>query len=158
MLKTVLPTTLGKNEWRILVVMKRFIKFWQVIFLDTLGVLLIIIAPFTGVLPGPGGIPIFLIGLGLLAINHDWAQRYIDLCKKYADDIGEIIFVKNPKVQIAYDTIAPIMSIAGLYFLFMQKTTWMISLGVFLFFMGLTIFFGNRGRWKHIKHRVKRKR
>lgn len=42
------------------------------------GLLFVIISPFTGVLPGPGGIPIFLIGIAILATEFEWAQRLRD--------------------------------------------------------------------------------
>ena len=41
----------------------------------TLGMLLVIVSPFTGLLPGPGGIPIFLLGIAILASEYDWANR-----------------------------------------------------------------------------------
>lgn len=42
----------------------------------TLGGLLVIVSPFTGVLPGPGGIPIFLLGVAILASEYQWAERF----------------------------------------------------------------------------------
>jgi membrane-bound ClpP family serine protease len=65
-------------------VMKRLLRFWKIVVLDVLGVALMILAVLTGWLPGPGGIPLFIIGLSLLAINHEWAERYIDLLKNRA--------------------------------------------------------------------------
>jgi hypothetical protein len=43
-----------------------------------IGMLFVIISPFTGVLPGPGGIPIFLIGVAILATEFEWAKRLRD--------------------------------------------------------------------------------
>jgi hypothetical protein len=40
-----------------------------------LGVLLLLITPVLGVLPGPGGIFTFAIGLGLVLQNSLWARR-----------------------------------------------------------------------------------
>lgn len=37
------------------------------------GILLIIIAPFIGFIPGPGGILVFLLGIAVLASEFDWA-------------------------------------------------------------------------------------
>jgi len=48
----------------------------------TLGVLLVLISPFTGILPGPGGIPIFLLGIAILASEYDWADRFKHLVIK----------------------------------------------------------------------------
>ncbi|HEU4946898.1 MAG TPA: PGPGW domain-containing protein [Kribbella sp.] len=42
-----------------------------------LGSLLIIAAPLTGWLPGPGGIPLFIAGLAVLASEFEWAQRLL---------------------------------------------------------------------------------
>lgn len=43
-----------------------------------IGMTFVIAAPFTGVLPGPGGIPIFLIGVAILATEFQWAERLRD--------------------------------------------------------------------------------
>jgi hypothetical protein len=67
--------------------MKKFFRLWKVIILDTLGVLLMILAVLTGWLPGPGGIPLFIAGLALLAINHTWAQAKLDWVKAHSKDL-----------------------------------------------------------------------
>jgi hypothetical protein len=41
------------------------------------GGLLIVAAPLTGWLPGPGGIPLFIAGLAVLASEFEWAQRLL---------------------------------------------------------------------------------
>jgi hypothetical protein len=40
----------------------------------TLGLLLVIAAGLTGPLPGPGGIPLFLLAIALLATEFHWAE------------------------------------------------------------------------------------
>ena len=47
------------------------------------GLGLVIISPFTGVLPGPGGIPIFLVGIAVLATEYEWAERIRDLTLRW---------------------------------------------------------------------------
>jgi hypothetical protein len=48
-----------------------------------LGCLLMIAAPLAGLLPGPGGIFLFAIGLGLALRSSIWAKRrYVKLKKK----------------------------------------------------------------------------
>lgn len=137
--------------------MKRFLKLWKIILLDSLGVLLMIAAVLTGWLPGPGGIPLFIIGLSLLAVHHKWAERYIDLLKKYADKLGDYIFIKNPRVELIYDLVAPLLILAGGLVILRRTAVWMITIGIFLLFMGITVFLGNRGRWALIKRRLKKK-
>jgi hypothetical protein len=48
------------------------------LFLFGLGILLIIISPIIGVLPGPGGLILFPLGLMLCLQNSNWAKkRYV---------------------------------------------------------------------------------
>jgi hypothetical protein len=45
----------------------------QLLFL--LGILLIIVSPLIGAIPGPGGIIVFAFGLGLVLKYSEWAKR-----------------------------------------------------------------------------------
>ena len=47
------------------------------------GLGLVIVSPFTGVLPGPGGIPIFLVGVAILATEFEWAERVRDVTLRW---------------------------------------------------------------------------
>ena len=48
-----------------------------------LGIIIMIVAPIVGLLPGPGGTIVFAIGLGLTLRNSLWAKRrYVDLKRK----------------------------------------------------------------------------
>jgi small-conductance mechanosensitive channel len=44
-----------------------------------IGSLFILAAAATGWLPGPGGIPLFLVGIAILATEFVWAERFRDL-------------------------------------------------------------------------------
>lgn len=136
--------------------MRKLERFWKIIVFDTLGVIFMIAALLTGWLPGPGGIPLFIIGLSLLAINHDWAKRYMDIMKKYADKLGDLIFIKNRVVQLVYDIIAPFLILFGVLLITTRDDWWIISSGIFGVFLGLTIFLGNRGRWQVLKSKFKK--
>lgn len=72
---------------------------------DIAGVTLIIISPLLGWLPGPGGIPLFLAGLGLLAVHNEWAQKLLHWAKINAENFLEIIFPRNSKLEIVHDII-----------------------------------------------------
>ncbi len=47
------------------------------------GVVLIIAAPLTGWLPGPGGIPLLIAGLAVLASEFEWAQRLLQRVRRW---------------------------------------------------------------------------
>jgi len=114
-----------------------------------------IAAILTGWLPGPGGIPLFIIGLSLLAINHEWAERYIRLLQKYANMIGDIIFIH--RLRVMYDLLSPTLVIWGIYFVLDVNFSLSRTIGIFMIFLGIVIFFCNRNRWKRLKKSIKLK-
>lgn len=52
----------------------------------TIGGSLVILSGLLGWLPGPGGIPLFLVGIAILATEFEWAERFkhymLDLLKR----------------------------------------------------------------------------
>jgi uncharacterized protein (TIGR02611 family) len=53
------------------------------------GTLLILLGAATGWLPGPGGIPLALLGLAVLASEFEWAHRLLQWAKRKAHEAGE---------------------------------------------------------------------
>src|SRR4028119_544483 len=52
--------------------------------LCVLGILLMIVSPLAGVLPGPGGILLFAAGLALTLKYSEWAKRkYVEFKRKH---------------------------------------------------------------------------
>lgn len=135
--------------------MRRIKHYTQLIILDTLAVIAMIAALLTGWLPGPGGIPLFILGLSLLAINHEWAKKYIDLLREHMNKISDLIFI--PKLRVPFDILTVILLAGGVFAIYNQSAWWMISLGVFLIAFGVLIFFGNRDRWARLKKSLSKK-
>lgn len=54
------------------------------------GSLLILAAGLTGWLPGPGGIPLFLVGIAVLATEFEWAQRVRDTIIGWIEALGRM--------------------------------------------------------------------
>lgn len=125
--------------------------------LDLLGVALMIGAILTGWLPGPTGIPMFILGLSLLAIHHEWAERHMNTLKKYADKLGDYVFVDQPRIKLLYDILAPIFIGLGAIFLIRHSAVWQISMGIFLLGLGFTLLLGNRKRFHRIKQSLRRR-
>jgi len=42
----------------------------------TVGMLFVLLSGTVGWLPGPGGIPIFLLGIAILSSEYHWAHRF----------------------------------------------------------------------------------
>lgn len=53
------------------------------------GVALMVLAASIGWLPGPAGIPLFLLGLAILASEFDWAHRLLRRAKREARRLEE---------------------------------------------------------------------
>lgn len=85
--------------------------------IDVAGVGLIIASPFLGLFPGPGGVPIFFAGLGLLASNHTWARNILKDLEKHREGLAERVFA-NKKVSITADIIGTFILCGALYVLF----------------------------------------
>lgn len=97
--------------------MTRIRKFFKIIIFDTLAIIFMIVALLTGWLPGPGGIPLFIVGLTLFAINHEWAEKYVNLLREYADKLGDLIF--RPRLRLFFDLLAPTLLVWGFIYLLM---------------------------------------
>ena len=132
--------------------MAKLHHWFRLIFFDTLAVAAMLAALLTGWLPGPRGIPLFLIGLSLLSINHKWARRYINLLRKYADRISDILFV--PRFWMLYDLVAAVLIVTGGQWLIRHDRPWMIGVGTWCVALGVLIAFGNRNRWARFKKRL----
>jgi len=137
--------------------MRKVFRFWKIFLFDLVGVAFMLLAIATGWLPGPGGIPLFIIGLSILAIHHDWAQKYIDNLRDYVEKIGKQIFTDDKDVQLGYDIVCPFIIAGGAYFLWLHNATWQISIGIFMVFTGVTLLAGNRDRFNNFKKKFSKK-
>jgi hypothetical protein len=124
---------------------------------DTAGYLLIIAAGLTGWLPGPGGLPLFIAGLGLLSIHNKWAQDLRDFVLKNGGTLVQKLFPKNIIAQWAYDIIAVTLYATSAYLAWSHAVWWQVSIAVSLFFAATFIALMNRERLQALKKRRKEK-
>ena len=125
------------------------------ILMDTLGFLLMLISPLFGWLPGPGGIPIFIAGLGLLAINHEWAKRWLKTIKEKGVNVIDAIFVKHPVWEAFYDIMTVIFVVVGVQLLNTYTKNITLTIGRLLLLTAFVLFIGNRKRLKRFMNHVK---
>ncbi|MCY4088580.1 MAG: hypothetical protein OXF49_00375 [Candidatus Saccharibacteria bacterium] len=71
--------------------------------LNTLGIFLLLLIPFIGPLPGPGGIPLLIAGLKLLSVHNKWAQQLQDFIKKKGLGLSDLLFPQSSNAQIIWD-------------------------------------------------------
>jgi hypothetical protein len=121
---------------------------------DILGYALIIAAGLTGWLPGPGGIPLLILGLSLLATNHDWADRWLKIVKKRGVDISSKLFSDKPSVRWGID-IASVILIALAVLLLTQFTRNIAkTAAISLIIASVFLLLGNRHRIKSLRKRL----
>lgn len=119
--------------------------------IDTAGYLLIVMAALTGWLPGPGGVPLLIAGLGLLSINNKWAKDLREYVLKHGGKILQIIFPKHPIAQWAYDIVAVALFAVAVFLYWHHAAFWQISVATMAFFAAVFISLMNRERLASIR-------
>jgi drug/metabolite transporter (DMT)-like permease len=118
---------------------------------DIGGVLLILAGIAFGWLPGPGGIPLVLAGLGLLASNHEWARRWLDKLRDKGSNISAKIFPDHVVAKLVYDIAVCIVIILGILIIVRYDGKWSYSAAITLFALALCVFALNRQRYDRAK-------
>lgn len=59
------------------------------VLVGVVGALLVLLGLSTGWLPGPGGIPLVLLGLAVLASEFEWAHRLLQWARVKVHELGE---------------------------------------------------------------------
>lgn len=113
---------------------------------DIAGYGLILLGILLGWLPGPGGIPLILAGLGLLSINNLWARRLRDYLLKHGGRIVEILFPPNRWVEWLYDGVTVVLLVVVAWLGFTHSKAWQMGIASALFFLALFIALMNRDR------------
>lgn len=121
---------------------------------DIAGYLLIIAGALTGWIPGPGGIPLVLAGLGLLSIHNEWAMRLRDYLLRNGGKVVQILFPNNRFVQLLYDLVVVVLLVLVGVLIWGDAEIWQISLAIALFFLALLIAGLNRDRMISLRKKL----
>lgn len=133
--------------------------FWKVALYDLAGVGCLILVPFLGPLPGPGGIPLLITGFGLLSVNHEWAKKAVKYTKKHSESIREVIFPPNPKIELLWDVVSAGLLIVGVYMSFrFDHVTLLKILSIGLMAASTTLFMLNRNRLEWFETKLLKKK
>lgn len=116
------------------------------IVIDAAGYLLIVLAVLSSPIPGPGGIPLALAGLGLLSINNQWAKRLRDYLIKNGGKVVKVMFPANRFIQLLYDLLVLVLLVAAGVLAKRHAAIWQISVAIALFFFALFLALMNRDR------------
>jgi hypothetical protein len=123
---------------------------------NILGVACIIAAPVIGWLPGPGGIPLLITGLGLLSIHNEWARKLKTYVSHHSSNMKELLFPQKPRIELVWDIVSATLIATGIYSITLNKPGIVYSiLSTTLLMTGITTFLINRNRLDRIKSKVK---
>lgn len=137
--------------------MQKFKKFMTRFGIDAAGYGLILLGILTGWLPGPGGIPLILGGLGLLSIHNHWARRILLFAKENGSKFMIYIFPENPWVKALHDLFAITLIISVIILLQTSVTYVTIGISIGLTALSLVDFFYNRKRWERFTSGLKKR-
>jgi hypothetical protein len=126
------------------------------IIIDILGVLMITAAALTGWLPGPGGIPLLIIGLSLLATNHEWAERWLNKVKRSGNKISDAIFNGSHITKWIIDILGILFVAAAVLILNHFTANAARSAAISLVALSLVLLLGNRNRLSELKKRLRK--
>jgi len=121
--------------------------------IDAAGYLLLVAAVATGWLPGPGGVPLALAGLGLLSINNAWARRLRVLFLKHGGKLAQMLFPRNPLAEWAYDSLVMLLLALTIVLEVRHASILQMGFGVTAFFIALFIALTNRDRLNRLRGR-----
>lgn len=121
---------------------------------DLAGYGLILLGISLGWLPGPGGIPLILSGLGLLSIHNAWARRIMHELRTRGGDLVIFLFPNNRTVQALHDGLVVILIAVASYLGFVGTELWQYGLSVALVAAAIVDFGLNRSRFD--RYRPKR--
>jgi len=118
----------------------------KVILTDMAGVGCLMLVPFLGPLPGPGGIPLIIAGFGLLAANHDWADDAIIYVKKRSTSLRKIVFPDVTWIKWSWDFFALALVLFGTWLNIIAENWLLKALSIGFMASASTLFMLNRDR------------
>jgi len=121
---------------------------------DAAGYFLILAGIATGWLPGPGGIPLIVGGLGLLSINNAWAKRLRIWVVENGGKAVDIIFPKHPVAEWGYDIVVILLFALTIMLEVRHASILQMGFGVTAFFIALFIALTNRDRLKRLRKKA----
>lgn len=113
----------------------------------TIGMLLVIASGLTGWLPGPGGIPLFILGMAVLASEFDWADSLKEFVLKKVPSEVRRHWRPTPKWELAFDAAAMLLLVIAIN-LVIREVVWPV---LSMTTAAIMLFLFNAGRLQKIK-------
>ena len=123
---------------------------------DIAGYTCLLLVVLLGPLPGPGGIPLLLAGLGLLSIHNSWARRLLEYVKRHSESFRALLFPQRPIIELMWDIVGSVLFISSIL-LVVFGNGWLIrSLTLSLGALAVVVLLNNRSRIRNLTIKIKR--
>lgn len=130
---------------------------WKRLAIDLAGFGLLASALLFSWVPGPGGIPLLIAALSVLAINHEWARRWRNRARDGGLSLTNKVFINHPIAKWALDIIGGGLIALAVIILNTYTGSLYTSLAIAAGFMGVGLFLGNRQRLQRLIRLLRRK-
>lgn len=134
--------------------LQRFLKRYGT---DIAGYICLLLVLPIGALPGPGGIPLLIAGLGLLSVHNAWARNLLDYVKKHSDSLRGIFFPKNKNTELMWDILAISLFVSAFVISIMSDYWIFRGLAVGIGAVSTTLFMFNRSRLDRLREKFKKR-
>jgi len=124
---------------------------------DIAGYTCILLSAAVGWLPGPGGIPLLIAGLGLLSVHNKWAANLLDYVKRHSLTLQDIFFPKNKRIELAWDIFCIVLFFVAFYISVTADHWFIKALCTGAAAASTTALLFNRSRLDKLQKRIKRK-
>ena len=129
----------------------------KAILIDILGFGLIIAAAPIGWLPGPGGIAVLILGLSLLANNHEWAERLMNRVKHKSAAASRKFSEASPRTKWIIDITSVVFIIVAAVLITQFTQSLLVTSGISFIIAGVLMAATNQNRYKKVWDKFKRK-
>jgi hypothetical protein len=123
---------------------------------DIAGYICLIVALPIGALPGPGGIPIIIAGLGLLSVHNPWAKSLLGYVRKHSESFRAILFPKNKLIETVWDIAGGAMLITAILVACLHDIWQIRALSTSLATLSVMVLLSNRSRIDSLTKKIKR--
>lgn len=118
---------------------------------DLAGYGCLLLVPFVGWLPGPGGIPLILAGLGLLSIHNPWAKNLLHQVRAQSESLRDVFFPDKKIVQWAWDFAVIALLVIGYFIDLKTSGLFFRGLSIGMYAVASTTFLFNRHRLRWLE-------
>lgn len=125
---------------------------------DAAGILCLLLIIPLGPLPGPGGIPLLILGLSLLAKHNVWARNILTYVEERSDSLRHVLFPHHKIIETIWDITSILLFVIATVASIFSDHIVIRIMSIVLGSIGTSIILFNRNRISALRKALKMKR